>query len=1016
MADDGVIATRNQFSIQSVIEAKALVYKPASITVAGLYAANDGGGGIYNWVAGSNAATDDVMCFECEEGEEGRYVRQLQDGSVHTNWWRAKGLGDSDGLIAALATGHGVKIDGGDWTWTKPATMQSSGQSLTGYDADTVISLDGAFDVLTLTGEVEGMYVGNFRFNGAGHIGGTVISINGAHRTEISDIEGYVCFNWFHCEGANFTTMNDIFVYGVTGEFMFNLYGTPSIRSDVLAMNNVVVSSVPYIEPEERPYGFVHDGNFHTIDGNAVRLVNPRKGYIARATTGNASSGTIPSYINLTNFQVDFPTYEALDLIDAWDPKFTAGYFSNSLMSANVRVGPGVYMGSIIGGLCAGAAQDGMVIGAKDFQIIGPTVAGNSWGAGNFGKYPGVRIAATAERISLSAVKSGGYDLIGGTQSYGLEIDEGAVDVTWAGGALGNNLKGEWLIHGDSSTHLINAAGKTRALNNGIVTTNWIGRDVVLLPTVTDGEVVSAAIDNGGAHLDPNFPPSVFATDFSGAGAGFAGHLTIVNGVATGLVVDSVGANYDPDQTVMSCAYYPSLTPLMEVAGKIGTPVISSTVALYDPVSAPTFAAAQALSLASGFNSIRTQCYRTPGDKGGALYVPVPSMPAHPGRLQLASGQWCEIAEVEVLPQMLGAYGDYTTGNHDDSEALLDWFATIRAQRLNGVVGRLCGRYYSADSITFDYAASSPYGGAILADKPGIDGIYFAADKVCAFESSSGPVYYETIEGHIETTVDGVGFRIGKNDFSDAWNRINLRLVVNNGAQTKTAETCRLNYVLHASGSIVANGGGSGNPAYELGEEGDEGYGIVVRCRQLVMSMLEVGAGNGNIGMLLDGGSSYGNLFTTPDIEEVSTGIKIAYGGVIKNRWEGGTVVAKYIVDAPSGGYNDGTFHAQVYAVAGAAYVKPSGERFRMINRTDTFTPPSLPASTVALYNLEGRRWSFRAFGNVSAATIVRASGETVNLPIGNGTLVQVDAHLDPYDSVMFTYTVAPGWAAWTED
>lgn len=87
-----------------------------------------------------------------------------------------------------------------------------------------------------------------------------------------------------------------------------------------------------------------------------------------------------------------------------------------------------------------------------------------------------------------------------------------------------------------------------------------------------------------------------------------------------------------------------------------------------------TVSAAAEADLA-GQSFVRTAGYASAGDGGGALYVPVAEEPTHEGKFQSADGQWWELADSVIVPEMFGAVGDgtLTSGGTDDKDALQAW-------------------------------------------------------------------------------------------------------------------------------------------------------------------------------------------------------------------------------------------------------------------------------------------------------------------------------------------------------
>ncbi len=100
----------------------------------------------------------------------------------------------------------------------------------------------------------------------------------------------------------------------------------------------------------------------------------------------------------------------------------------------------------------------------------------------------------------------------------------------------------------------------------------------------------------------------------------------------------------------------------------------------------------------SGPAFTRIEGYAAAGDGGGALYKLVGSEPSHDGKYQDAAGNWYEIAEATVTPQMFGAVAD---GSTDDEPAFTSAIAALKA-RSGGRLHIPAGEYAADDTITID--------------------------------------------------------------------------------------------------------------------------------------------------------------------------------------------------------------------------------------------------------------------------------------------------------------------------
>jgi len=99
---------------------------------------------------------------------------------------------------------------------------------------------------------------------------------------------------------------------------------------------------------------------------------------------------------------------------------------------------------------------------------------------------------------------------------------------------------------------------------------------------------------------------------------------------------------------------------------------------------------------------IRTTGYSKSGDGGGALYRRVDAEPGHPGKFQIASGQWYELAEAVVRLEMFGGGVDKT--GSQNSQAFADAQAFLSVDRGSAYEGGasvefLFGDYSFAETI-----------------------------------------------------------------------------------------------------------------------------------------------------------------------------------------------------------------------------------------------------------------------------------------------------------------------------
>ncbi len=105
-------------SVATLAALKALAVRPATVVVLGRTSIDDGGGGLFYWVAGDTTSADDALVVQCAAGPEGRYKR-LEGSALTPQHFGAVGDGVANDTAAVQAFLDALRDGGvGDWTGT----------------------------------------------------------------------------------------------------------------------------------------------------------------------------------------------------------------------------------------------------------------------------------------------------------------------------------------------------------------------------------------------------------------------------------------------------------------------------------------------------------------------------------------------------------------------------------------------------------------------------------------------------------------------------------------------------------------------------------------------------------------------------------------------------------------------------------------------------------------------------------------------------------------------------------
>jgi hypothetical protein len=336
-----------------------------------------------------------------------------------------------------------------------------------------------------------------------------------------------------------------------------------------------------------------------------------------------------------------------------------------------------------------------------------------------------------------------------------------------------------------------------------------------------------------------------------------------------------------------------------------------------------------------------------------------------------ASGSWVRQCDW-LSPKHFGAVGDNVT---DDAAALNAWHAVLMA---TAYLGFIDGKFISASAIDWNFEGRRTGGLVIEGESPNdsyISVTATGASPAMRWHCNSQALFYASFNNFgIRTNRAGVGFQIGQDDFADAWNQCELDgIVVNNGSANAANVSLRLNHILGTYFRMIVNAGGSGRPA----QPGAPGYGTAVEMRQVIGGRGQIDAGNAVIAHRYRDGSSYGNIWTGTNIEEVTKAIQVSVGATAQNNtYLGGYIVSSETIDSAAGNnnrlvrpnlifYGGGTIGSNL---AGWSLDYASGSVTTWQNPTgisvSTAGSPVTPAGHMHLYGASGTtraRWQLLA-------------------------------------------------------
>jgi hypothetical protein len=190
------------------------------------------------------------------------------------------------------------------------------------------------------------------------------------------------------------------------------------------------------------------------------------------------------------------------------------------------------------------------------------------------------------------------------------------------------------------------------------------------------------------------------------------------------------------------------------------------------------------------------------------------------------------------------------------------------------------GLYKVTQQLVIDLAPIRYTGGLIFGAgkvQSRIDLSSVTASPACRIECSVGDCFFLKIIDLGFLGAHGTTLQIGKQDYSDPMNHLELNTWVGNTSENNPSCAMELNFVVQSSIKAVCNCRGYTT----LGS-------TALRMRQTQFSNLWISCGNAEKDVHLTAGYNFGNVFIAPDLEATYTSVLIDSVNATKNSFLGG--------------------------------------------------------------------------------------------------------------------------------
>lgn len=432
--------------------------------------------------------------------------------SVSVKDFGAVGNGVADDTLAfsyavsSLSSGGILFVPPGTYKVTSGLTLSKPIRIIGSAPNASVIAPYGNFDLFTFNGGSMGAGVKDLGISASGMTGGNCVAVNTADRTAFENLIITTPYNGFDVRQANVCSIRQVWMNSVRGAYGIQWYGTTGVRSDVLDLDNVVMSCSSNTVGAT---GLLIDGNVNTLDARHVSCTNMGRGLWVK----NSSGGSNPAFVTAYDFQCDFPLNEAIRLEGSARSIFLTDFYTHgSTQSDGIYIDSTVQNVHLKGGQIDSHYRRGIFAGGRYIRVSSCNISNNS--AAGSSLWAGLEIGGSSIGVNVVGNLIGqwvGY--AANNQSYGVLVDAGAQAYMVTGCNLRLNVSGDYLDNAGDNTSVIfgnNTASSTHALiespvraMSGDLLLYGSGVNSVKLGNATNGTAFAAQASSSPAA---NFP------------------------------------------------------------------------------------------------------------------------------------------------------------------------------------------------------------------------------------------------------------------------------------------------------------------------------------------------------------------------------------------------------------------------------------------------------------------------------------------------------------------------------